>query len=107
FLDFNASRVQKLLSEFLTNRADGFTVQIGLSGAHVLNFHSQTSFESGVLASNMCPYEAIIPVASKSNVELIREFEFLIRKGGPEEELEKFLIAHIKEIFGGKYDRVE
>ncbi len=106
-MDFNAEGVQSVLKKFLSARTDGFAVQIGPSGPHILNFSSQTSFESGVLERNNCPYEPIIEVGSQLNAELMHEFESLIKKGGPEKNLETFLIAHAEEIFGGHYDRIE
>jgi hypothetical protein len=107
FMDFNAEAVQNVLKKFLSDRTDGFAVQISPAGTHVINFAGQTSFESGVLAVNKCPYEPIIAAAFEKNSQLIREFEYLIQKDCPEIERENFLIAHAKEIFGGKYDRVE
>ena len=107
FMDFNAEAVQSLLKKFLSDRTDGFAVQISPAGTHVINFAGQTSFESGVLAVNKSPYEPIVAAASAKNEQLIREFESLIQKDCSETEREKFLIAHAKEIFGGVYERVE
>jgi len=106
-MDFNAGGVQSTLKKFLSDRTDGLAVQIGPAGNHVINFATQTSFESGVLAINRCPYEPIIAAAYEKSSQLIREFEDLIQKDCSEKELERFLIAHAKEIFGSKYDRVE
>jgi hypothetical protein len=107
FMDFNAEGVQGLLKKFLSDRTDGFAVQISPAGTQVLNFAGQTSFESGVLSINRCPHEPILLAALEKNAQLICEFESLIEKGCPEQALERFLIAHANEIFGGKYDRVE
>jgi hypothetical protein len=107
FMDFHARDVQKTLEHFLTSRTDGFAIQISPAGTNVINFAGQTSFESGVLAVNKCPYEPIIAAASAKNEQLIREFESLIQKDCPEKERENFLLAHVKEIFGGTYDKIE
>ena len=74
FMDFNAEAVQNVLKKFLSDRTDGFAVQISPAGTHVINFAGQTSFESGVLAVNKCPYEPIIAAAFEKNSQLIREF---------------------------------
>lgn len=107
FMDFSAGEVQGILKEFLTNRTDGFAVQISPAGTHVINFAGQTSFESGVLTVNKSPYEPIIAAASAKNEQLICEFESLIQKDCPEKERENFLLAHAKEIFVGTYDKIE
>jgi hypothetical protein len=43
----------------------------------------------------------------KKKAQAIIEFEYLLKKNVKEDELEKFLTAHYKEIFGNKYDRIE
>jgi hypothetical protein len=107
FLDLSASKAHELLKEFLTDRCDGISIQLGDEGTQILPYSSQASFESGVLKSNACPYEPIIATASKRNRQLILELEDLIQKGSSEKQLETFLADHVHDIFGGRYDRIE
>jgi len=107
FMDFRADEVRKTLKDFLTNKTDGFVIQIRSDQSRAFYFTEQTSFESGVLEGNGCPYEPIFAAVSEKNAELVKEFEDLIRKDCSESEREKFLLAHATDIFGGKYDRIE
>ena len=107
FTDLNGDRVKSVLKRLLSSGSDGIAIQITPSGPGVLSFGSQTSFESGVLLSNICPYEPVVASLAQQNEQLIREFEELLRADGSEEQIEQFLVAHAKEIFGEKYDRVE
>jgi hypothetical protein len=107
FLELSEARVQELLPAFLNDRCDGIAIQLTDGRAQVLPYSSQSSFETGVLESNACPYEPVIATAAKRNAELIREFQELIRKGSSEKQLERFLVEHVRDIFGSRYDRVE
>jgi hypothetical protein len=107
FTDLDGDGVNTALKQLLSASADGVAIQIAPTGASVLNFGNQTSFESGVLASNSCPYEPIVGTLLQQNEQLIREFEDLLRTNVSEDQIEKFLAAHARDIFGERYDKVE
>jgi hypothetical protein len=107
FIDLNVSGVDKALKNFLISNSECISIQLGSEHRRVSRFTAENSFLSGVLKSNKCPYEPLFENVLKANEHILDEFESLLQKDVREAELEKFLVAHYKDIFGNKYDRIE
>jgi hypothetical protein len=73
----------------------------------VETFQCQKSLFAGVSHVGRQPYEPVIVDNLRKKEDCLLEFEALIKKGAKESELEKFISAYYKDIFGSKYDRIE
>jgi hypothetical protein len=107
FLELNAKETSDTFKEFLVNNSDGLSISIERDKLEVRNFTYENSLEGGILPINKQPVEPIFITKLKKKAQAILEFEYLLKRNAKENELEKFLAAHYKEIFGSKYDRIE
>ncbi|MEK6323186.1 MAG: hypothetical protein AABN33_16215 [Acidobacteriota bacterium] len=107
FIDLNAAGVQAAFRRFLIERQDGISICLTAEGARVETFQVENSLSSGVLKDSRHPLEPIFLRRFKEKEQVLIEFEELINKGPKEAELERFLVAHYKDIFGTQYDRIE
>jgi hypothetical protein len=107
FLDLNAANVEAAFRRFLIERQDGISICLTVEGARVESFQTENSLSSGVLKDSKHPLEPIFLRRFKEKEQVLIEFEELINKGPKEAELERFLVAHYKDIFGTQYDRIE
>ena len=107
FLELNAKETSDTFKEFLVNNSDGISISIERDKLEVRNFTYENSLEGGILPINKQPVEPIFITKLKKKAQAILEFEYLLKRNAKENELEKFLAAHYKEIFGSKYDRIE
>jgi hypothetical protein len=105
FIDLNAERTIETLKKFLEKHSDGLTINFSDSDVKVSRFMSERNL-GGVLRHS---YQICEPVLTKLDIgrSLLSEFEMLIRKETKEKDLEDFLQAHYREIFGYNYDRIE
>lgn len=107
FLDLNAAGVEAAFRRFLIERQDGISICLTAEGARVERFQVENCLSSGVLKDSRHPVEPIFLRHFREKEQVLIEFEDLINKNPKEADLERFLVAHYKDIFGTQYDRVE
>ncbi len=107
FLELNAKGTIEAFKEFLINNSDGLSISLGREKLEVRNFTYENSLDAGILPINKQPVEPIFINKLKKKAQAILEFEHLLKRNVKENEIEKFLTAHYKDIFGCKYDRIE
>jgi len=62
---------------------------------------------SGAVGPDLDVYEPVFAHGVRHDVDAVVEFEHLLNSNPSERQIEAFLVAHYKEVFGFKYDRVE
>jgi hypothetical protein len=107
FIDLTTPVVDKVLKNLFASNSECLSIQISSEQRRVSRFATESSFSSGVLRSNKCPYEPVFENVVKADEQILTEFESLLQKDVGEAELEKFLVAHYQDIFGSRYDRIE
>lgn len=101
----NASaEVDRTLSELLTG-TDGWVIELDDDRPHVSAFSVERALSSGVSPVRRHVCEPVF-VSRRPN-PVLAEFDALLRPGVREADLERFLLAHFREIFGERYDRIE
>jgi hypothetical protein len=106
-LELNAKGASEAFRNFLACDADGVSISLSNRSVEVAHFTFENSLTGGVLSNRKQPYEPVFISKLKQKAEAIVEFEALLRADTKEDDLEKFLAAHYKDIFGSKYDRIE
>jgi len=107
FIDLNPAGTDKAIGDFIAGNRDGIRIVLTADDVKVERFASERNLVGGVLTNTQNPYEPVFSITRDREEEALTEFERLIRKGTSESDLEKFIVAHYKLIFGSKYDRVE
>lgn len=105
FLDLNASGTEKAFKGFLSKNSEGVTISLSEESVHVARFTYETSLQ-GVFRESKYLYEPVF-FSFGQQEQFLADFEVLIRSETREAELEDFLAAHFRDIFGSNYDRIE
>lgn len=106
FTELNPKRTREAFEHFVLRNKDGLSLSLDPDHISVENFTFERNLFAGVLHGSKTPCEPAF-TSSIIKEDILLEFESLIRKETKEADLEKFLAAHYKEVFGFKYDRVE
>lgn len=107
FTDLDPGGTDKAIGDFIADNRDGIRIVLTADDVKVERFASERNLAGGVLTNTQNPYEPVFSLTCGREEEALGEFQRLIRKGTSESELEKFIVAHYKQFFGSKYDRVE
>ena len=107
FIDLNAPGVEAAFKRFLIERQDGISISFSAQGAQVETFQVENSLSSGVLKVSKHPIEPIFIRHFRRKEQVLVEFQELLDRGVKEAELERFLVANYRDIFGTQYDRIE
>jgi hypothetical protein len=107
FIELNPSGTDQAIGNFIADNHDGIRIALTPAEVNVERFVSERNLAGGVLRNTQNPYEPVFAIRRGQKEEALAEFERLIQKDTSESELEKFIVAHYKGIFGTKYDRVE
>ena len=102
------SLVEKAVNTFVSSHKDGICIQLGdVDSISVRPFTSQKQLANGVSHKSHEPFQPTIIDKSGPIPDAILEFECLLKKQSSEVEIEKFLVANYREVFGAKFDRIE
>jgi len=107
FIEKNTEGVTKSLKKLLSDKGEGLRISLEEERQCIERFTCEKSLFAGVSQYSKQPYEPIFIDILGKKEEVLAEFEWLIKKGAKESELEKFISAHYNDIFGPKYDRIE
>jgi hypothetical protein len=107
FLDRVPDKTQRVFKNFIQNYSDGLAISITEEGASVNSFVSERNLAAAVFPDTKFPYEPVFVGLAIRQRAVLAKFESLINSDASEAILEEFIVAHYKDIFGTKYDRVE
>jgi hypothetical protein len=107
FVEQRPSETERALKAYLQSSKEGFCITLSKNGVSVNRISSEKPVFSGVARQSLHPYETIYVYTSPRDELLLNEFAALINRNAKEYELEEFLRAYYKDIFGEKYDRIE
>jgi Domain of unknown function (DUF4263) len=107
FVERVPAETDQAAARFIEKNHDGIRIVLGAEQAKVERFVSERTLSGGVLRGTHDPYEPVFGIQRGGDEEALAEFERLIQSGAAESKLEKFIVAHYKDIFGARYDRVE
>ncbi|MCU1255740.1 MAG: hypothetical protein JWM83_2039 [Candidatus Angelobacter sp.] len=107
FVDLNLDETQLALSKIAHRYKEGIAVSISIDDVIVRDFTAERNLASGVSPGTRGVYEPVIVRQAIHNQGILSEFQALLRSDPSEARLQEFLVAHYKEIFGSKYDRIE
>ena len=105
--DLVPEKTQRVFEQFCARYADGVAVSIRQDGVTVSDFISERPMSGGVLAVTESPYEPIFASTGLRQRSILTRFESLLAESPSESDLEDFIVAHYKYLFGSQYDRVE
>lgn len=106
-IELNPDGAEEAFRKFIVHNSDGISISISSDRASVERFVSERNLTGGVLQNTKYPYEPVFLAHLKQKEVILAEFESLIREDTSESELETFIRAHYKDIFGSRYDRIE
>lgn len=107
FMDQVPEKTERVFREFITKHADGLVVRVSEHDASVGEFNNDRWLSAGLLSPSAQPYESVFVTSAIQQRAILEEFQSLLRQSPTESQLEEFLVANYKSIFGRKYDRVE
>jgi len=107
FIDLSYEETEDTFMNFVISNSEGIRISLEQDNVSVDYFFSEKNLASGVLPHSKSPCEPVFINYIKQKESIVEEFESLIRKDVSENDLENFLVANFKEIFGSHYDRVE
>ncbi len=107
FLERVPDKTQRVFKNFIQNYSDGLAITITEEGASVNSFVSERNLTGGVFSETKFPYEPVFIGLALRQQAVLAKFESLINSHASESILEEFIVAHYKDIFGTKFDRVE
>lgn len=107
FLENKPLETEQAFRQFLATDREGICISLSQTDASVARFRSEKQLFAGVATQSKHPYEPVFVYDLSKKEKLLSEFESLIRKETKESQLEEFLVAHYRDIFGPKYDRIE
>lgn len=106
FLDLNQANALSAFENFVTSHADGLAVTLNAEGPRAIHFVSESSL--GIPKSiDPSPYEPAFLTHAISNRNVLQEFDQLLSSSALESQLEHFLAANYRLLFGFAYDRIE
>lgn len=105
--EFNSDKMEEAFKHFMLKNKDGLSLSLDdPEQACIESFTFERNLSRGVLQGSKSPCEPVF-ISSSGKDDILAEFESLIRKESKEAELEGFLVAHYKDVFGFEYDRIE
>ena len=107
YIELANKDVKQAFSTFLENHSEGLRISLLTEKIMVEQFATERNLTGGVLPKTAFPYETLFVNNKIQKEEVLREFESIINKDTSEATLERFLVAHYRDIFGAKYDRIE
>jgi hypothetical protein len=105
FVKMNPTSAAKAFENFLGTYQSELSISLQDGRFKIDGSMSEKYLTCGVLKQSKNPCESLL--ITKSNCQIIHEFESLLNEKTPERNLENFIKNHYKEIFGNQYDRVE
>ncbi len=106
FIELNPEKTKLALESFMTRHSDGLCIHLSDEQISVNRYNEGKILLNGVLVGNGTPCEPVF-ISPTRTEPILEEFEALLRSSTSEKEIEKFLQAHYRDVFGPKYDRVE
>lgn len=94
------------LANFLRNYGDGLSVALRKDGPRLYPFIAQSYLASGSMAQKSGPLEPMFVSSLRRQHLVIQEFQKLLVSMASERKIEEFLVAHYREVFGFRYDRI-
>ena len=107
FIERNLAGVRKAMEALFCEKGEGLRICLQEEQTRIERFTSEKYLFAGVSHYSKQPYEPVFIDILREKEEVLAEFESLVKKDAKESELEKFISAHYKDIFGSKYDRIE
>lgn len=107
FIERNLAGVRKAMEALFCEKGEGLCICLQEEQTRIERFTSEKYLFAGVSHYSKQPYEPVFIDILREKEEVLAEFESLVKKDAKESELEKFIYAHYKDIFGSKYDRIE
>jgi hypothetical protein len=106
-MDLDRKGAQEAFQRFVAKHKDGISISLSNERIGVSTFSSERIISGGVLRGTDHPFEPGFVSPIDCGEELLAEFEGLLQHDSNESQLEEFLAAHYKDIFGPQYNRIE
>lgn len=106
FFELDEGKVLRTLEALEQNTAEGLSIELTPSGVTAALFRTEPAlpYRRRESASSLTP---VILGAQSTTDGLLRELSQLIESCAAEADLEAFLSAHYRHVFGFRYDRIE
>jgi len=98
---------ERSLNKIVNEYSEGLAICMTSHDVSVNSFTSQRNLASGVSPGTRSIYEPLVVAQAIHNQGILEEFAKLLREDTTEARLQEFVVAHYKDIFGPKYDRIE
>jgi len=107
FCDLVPEKTHRVFEKFTSRHFDGVTITVDPDGVTVSDFVNERTLRGGVVAATHLPYEPVYVSEAIRQRGILAKFQSLLNEAALEADLEEFMVAHYKELFGNHYDRVE
>jgi hypothetical protein len=107
FVELDPEGTRDALKRVAKLANDGVAISITANGPIVSPFQVERNVGIGVLPIAEAPYEPIVVGAMVQDRGVLEQFQSLLQREPLESEIESFLVANYKEVFGGRFDRIE
>lgn len=105
FLDLSLARTREAFAKFIATDAGEIRITLSKDRPRIQRIAGEQHLSSGVLSAVSGPLEPVYVLERDEAV--LHEFEDILRREAPEAQLERFLVANYRLIFGPEYDRIE
>ncbi len=98
---------ENTIEKYFDNYREGISINLSHDEVYIDQYLSEKYIINGVLPHTLNPCEPVIVNRTVKLNQVFAEFTSLLKESTKEKDLECFLSAHYKEIFGYVYDRIE
>jgi hypothetical protein len=107
FIELSLDETQQAVRRLVEKHRDGIVVTVAAEGVQVGEYASERYLSGGVLSPMHMPLEPVFVSFAVRQRAIFESFRSLLQEDAVEVKLEEFLVAHFRELFGEKYDRIE
>lgn len=107
FVEKSPEKARRAFERVAKEHRDGVVVAVTEDDVSVQDFIGERPIGRGLFSSNAAPYEPVFVGIALRQRRVLHEFEQLLKRDSLESELEGFLTAHYRDLFGPQYDRIE
>jgi hypothetical protein len=107
FLSYRPEETTQALAQLIMRPSEGLSINVGDDKVDVRPFWSEKPMFCGVTQDSLSPCETVYLSTKRQDAAALEELGALLYRGAKESELERFFVAHYRDIIGYKYDRIE
>jgi antiviral defense system Shedu protein SduA len=106
FVDLNPNGTEEAVKKVLHEYNEGIAISASIDDVTVHGFTGERILASGASPGTRSVYEPVVVGQAIANLDILNQFQRLIREESSEARLQDFFAAHYREIFGSKYDQI-